>query len=42
MGALPSYPLIVPGFGKVDISTLVLEGGVERLRSLLFAEDPMQ
>ena len=32
---LEGYPKEVPEFGKVDISALVLTGGIEKLRSLL-------
>ena len=39
---LAGYPREVPDFGKVDISALVLDGGITRLRSLLWAEDPAQ
>jgi GH25 family lysozyme M1 (1,4-beta-N-acetylmuramidase) len=37
---LPEYPGEPPGFGKVDISVLVHEGGIDWLRSNLFAERP--
>ena len=40
VGFLHGYPSSVPGFGKVDISALTLPGGLERLRSLLWAERP--
>ncbi len=39
---LAGYPHEVPGFGKVDISALVIDGGIDWLRSHLFAEDPTQ
>ena len=38
LAGYPSQPS--SGFGKVDISVLTLPGGLERLRSLLFAERP--
>ena len=41
-GFLKDYPTVTPGLGKEDISALVLSGGIDRLRSLLFAEDPTQ
>jgi len=37
---LAGYPRSPLGFGKCDVSALVLEGGIQRLRSLLWAEDP--
>jgi GH25 family lysozyme M1 (1,4-beta-N-acetylmuramidase) len=40
VGFLDGYPTEVPNFGRVDISTLLLSGGVEALRSKLWAEDP--
>lgn len=38
--ALKGYPSSPPGFGACDVSALVLPGGLERLRSLLWAERP--
>ncbi len=40
LGYLAGYPREAPGCGRVDISALVLPGGIERLRSLLWAERP--
>ncbi len=37
---LADYPSSPPGFGDVDVSVLVHEGGIEWLRSQLWAEDP--
>lgn len=37
---LTGYPREAPGCGKVDISALVLPGGISALRSQLWAEDP--
>lgn len=37
---LKDYPKEPPGFGKVDISALVKDGGIEWLRANLFAEKP--
>lgn len=35
LALLPGYPTSAPGCGKVDISALVLPGGLEQLRGLL-------
>ena len=40
VGVLPGYPMSPPGFGRVDTSVITLPGGIERLRSLLWAEHP--
>lgn len=37
---LPGYPHEAPGCGKVDVSVLTLPGGLEALRSSLWAELP--
>lgn len=37
---LAGYPREAPGCGKIDISALVLPGGLETLRSQLWAESP--
>jgi GH25 family lysozyme M1 (1,4-beta-N-acetylmuramidase) len=37
---LANYPDTAPGCGKVDISAMVMPGGIDRLRSLLWAEHP--
>lgn len=34
------YPTEVPGGGRLDVSALVLPGGLERLRATLWAESP--
>lgn len=36
----PGCPMTAPGCGEIDISALVLPGGLERLRSTLWAESP--
>jgi GH25 family lysozyme M1 (1,4-beta-N-acetylmuramidase) len=40
VGTLPGYPTEVPHFGKIDISVLLLKGGIDELRGKLWAEDP--
>lgn len=37
---LAGHPKFPPGFGPCDVSAVVLAGGIERLRSLLWAERP--
>ena len=37
---LPGYPNLAPGCGKVDISAMVLPGGIEKMRSMMWAEAP--
>ena len=38
--SLAGYPLVAPGCGRVDISVLTLPGGLDKTRSLLWAEAP--
>lgn len=40
LGYLAGYPVVAPGCGKVDISALVMSGGISALRSKLWAEKP--
>lgn len=40
VGELSGYPMHVPGFGAVDISVLVKQGGLDWLRANLWAENP--
>jgi GH25 family lysozyme M1 (1,4-beta-N-acetylmuramidase) len=40
VGYLQGYPREAPGCGKIDISALVLPGGLDALRSHLWAEAP--
>lgn len=41
LAALKGYPREAPGCGRVDISALVLPGGLEKLRRTLWAERPV-
>lgn len=36
-----NYPTLAPGCGKVDISAMVMPGGIEKMRSQLWAERPV-